>query len=49
MVIIILKTILNEKVGHHFCQVTVLSSAFRMRAKTPWPPQNKLCQIFAGA
>jgi len=45
MVVITLKTILNEKVGY---QLAGNSSAARLRPKRPWPPPKQNCSIFAG-
>jgi len=47
MVIITLKIILNEKVGYHFRQVTVVQSGWDQRGHGL--PRNKLAQIFSGA
>jgi len=46
MVAITLKTILNEKVGYQFCQVTVAQPEWNRRGHGL--PRKKNAQIFAG-
>jgi len=49
MIVITLKTILEEKVGYHFFQVTVAQPEWERRGNGLPFARNKLAQIFASA